>query len=267
MKAQTIKIDIMGNDEKKIKDIELPSIFNSPIRKDIIIKVYECAKKQQPYGAYIIAGKQAAASSKQSHRRHKYKTLYGHGISRIPRKVMTRRGETFFWRGAFISGTVGGMAAHPPKPIKRKLKINNKERKLAISGAIAATASKEFIEKKYKIIKTPSILPIIIDSSILNQKPKDIIKLFSELINKKITSKRKVRAGKGKMRGRKYKKISKILLIISNEEKEKVRKLKNYSLDISQINQLNISILAPGGEPGRITIWTEKAIEGLRKIK
>ena len=256
-----VKAIVIGFEGNKTKEIVLPSVFNSAIRNDVITKVFECTKKQQPYGAYVIAGKQAA-SSKQSHRRHKYKTLYGHGVSRIPRKVMTRRGESFYWRGAFIPGTVGGRAAHPPKPIKRKIKINDKERKFAIKGAIAATASKETIKKKYKTLKIPPNLPIIIDSSILNQKSKDIIKLFSKLLNKKIKSEKKVRAGKGKRRGRKYKKESRALLVIS--QKEKATKLKNFGLDIFKIGQLNISVLAPGGEPGRITIWTEKAVEELK---
>ncbi len=259
------KIAIIGIEGKKIKEITLPKIFNSEIREDIIHKVFETTKKQQPYGTYVLAGKDVAASGKQSHRRHKYKTLYGHGISRIPRKVLTRRGERFFWRGAFIPSTVGGMRAHPPRAIRRQKKINKKERKIAIDGAIAATASKKMIEKKYSKLKISVGLPIIIDSSTLEQKNKDSIRLLSQTLGIKIKPIKKIRPGKGKLRGRKYKKTRKILLITANDEN--ATKLKNFGLDINKVNQLNILNLAPGGISGRITIWTEKAIKDIGGMK
>ncbi len=256
------KIPVLGIEGKKIKEIELPEVFKKIIREDVIHKVFEATKKQQPYGAYALAGKEVSASSKQSHRRNRYKTLYGYGVSRVPRKIHTRRGERFYWTGAFIPGTVGGMAAHPPKAIKKIKKVNKKERKIALKGAIAATASKEILEKKYKKTKIPSQLPVVVDSSILKQKSKDIIKTLSKLLNTQIKQTKKVRAGKGKRRGRKYKKRKKILLVISS--KEDVKKIKNFGLDILKVNQLNISALAPGGVPGRITVWTEQAIKEIK---
>jgi len=256
------KANVVGFEGKKIKDIELPAVFQTTIRNDIIRKVFEATKKQQPYGAYSLAGKEASASSKQSHRRHKYKTLYGLGVSRVPRKVHSRRGDRFNWRGGFISGTVGGMAAHPPKAEKRKRKINNKERKLALYGAIAATASKEILKKKFAKIKIPSELPLIIDSSILEKKSKEIISLLSKFLGMKIKTIKKVRAGKGKRRGRKYIKRNRVLFVTSS--KEKVTKLRNFGLDIINVKELNILTLAPGGVPGRITVWTEKAIGELK---
>lgn len=254
------KISVIGAEGKKVKDIELPPVFRASVRYDIIHKVYEAIKKQkqQPYGTYIMAGKEVSASGKQRHRRHRYKTLYGYGVSRVPRKVLTRRGERFYWRGAFIPGTVGGMAAHPPKPTKKIRKINKKERKIALQGAIAATASKEVLENKYKKTKIPSELPLVIESPVLEQKARDIAKLISKLLGIKIKPIKKVRSGKGKRRGRKYKKRKKVLLVISS--KENAKKMKNFGLDIIQANQLNILALASGGVPGRITVWTEKAI-------
>ncbi|UZE93629.1 MAG: 50S ribosomal protein L4 [Candidatus Pacearchaeota archaeon] len=256
------KVSIIGLEGGKVKEIELPAVFNVHVREDIIHKVFESTKKQQLYGSYTLAGIEAAASSKQSHRRHKYKTLYGHGISRVPRKVLTRRGERFYWRGAFIPGTVGGRAAHPPKALKRRIKVNKKEGKIALQGSIAATASKKILEKKYKKLKITFELPVIIESSILEQKAKDIAKFISKLLNIRIRSEKKIRAGKGKMRGRKYKKVRKILLVTSS--KEKASKLKNFGLDITQTSQLNVSTLSSGGIPGRIVIWTERAMGELK---
>ena len=256
------KAVVIGIEGKKVKEINLPSSFKAKIREDIIHKVFEATKKQQPYATYKLAGKEVSASGKQSHRRRKYKTLYGSGVSRIPRKILTRRGERFYWQGAFISGTVGGMAAHPPKGKRKKLKINKKEKRIAIKGAIAATTSKKILEKKYPKLKITCKLPVILESSVLEQKTKDIIRLISKIFGIKIGPVKKVRAGKGKRRGRKYKKIKRVLFVTST--KENVKKLKNFGIDIAQVSQLNISILASGGTPGKIVVWTEKAIEDLK---
>lgn len=258
MKAEVISID----GEKK--EIELPKIFESEIRKDLIELVWyvQRERKKQPYGAYVLAGKEVSASGKVKHRRRKYKTLYGYGISRVPRKILTRRGERFYWIAAFAPGTVGGRAAHPPKATKRKIKVNKKVKRLALKSAIAATANLDVLKEKYKEVKV-SKLPVVISSESLSKKPKEIANFLKKIlgIEKK---KKKVRAGKGKRRGRRYKGLGKPLIIIGNEEKLKI---KSYGFDVIKANQLNIEALAPGGKPGRLVVWTEKAIEEVGKIK
>ncbi|MEM4152923.1 MAG: 50S ribosomal protein L4 [Candidatus Pacearchaeota archaeon] len=261
MKAQVLNIE-----GKKIKEIELPKCFEEEIRPDLIYKVFWTIQKrqQQPYGSYILAGKEVAASGKQRHRRRKWKTLYGKGISRIPRKTLSHRGEQFYWIGAFIPGTVGGREAHPPKPIKRKIKINKKEKQKALFSAIAASSIKDIIEKKYPKIKLKTELPVVISSEVIDRKAKEIINLFENLFGIKLKKNKKIRAGKGKKRGRKYKGSNKVLLVISKDEKVRIKK---YGVDVVKTNQLNILNMAPGGIPGRLVVWTEKAINELNKLK
>lgn len=260
MKAQII--DIKG---EKSREVELPSCFETKVREDLIHKVFWAMQKRQrqPYGSYILAGKEVAASGKQSHARRKWKTLYGKGISRVPRKTLSHRGEQFYWIGAFIPGTVGGRAAHPPKPVYSKIKINKKENKKAINSAIAASVSKEMIEKKYPKVKLQSELPIVIDSEAMKSKTKEIISLLEKLTGIKIKKIKKIRAGKGKRRDRTYKIKGRLLLIISKGEDAK--KLANYGIEVAKANQLNILTMAPGGIPGRLAVWTEKALEELKK--
>lgn len=261
MKAQVL--DIEG---KKTKEIELPRCFETEIRADLIHKVFWTIqnRQRQPYGSYILAGKEVAASGKQRHRRRKWKTLYGKGISRVPRKTLSHRGEQFYWIGAFIPGTVGGREAHPPKSIKKKIKVNKKEKIKALFSAIAASSVKDIIGKKYPKIKLQSELPIIVSSDVINKKPKEIIKLFEDLFRIKLKRNKKIRAGKGKRRGRKYKSNNKLLLVIAKDEK---MNLENYGVDVVKTNQLNILAMAPGGIPGRLTVWTEKAIADLEELK
>ncbi|MFH1823391.1 MAG: 50S ribosomal protein L4 [archaeon] len=257
-----MKADILDKTGKGIKKIDLPKVFDTRIREDVMHRAYIVGLKKQPFGAYKLAGMEVSAQGKQSHRRNKYKTLYGKGISRIPRKTMSRRGDQFYWVGAYVPGTVGGRKAHAPKVLARVLKINKKEKKLAIQSAIAATASKEFINKKYPKLNLKLNPPFIIDSVLLKEKNKDIVNALSEIMGFEIKRTKKIRAGKGKMRGRKYKKQTKVLLVTS--EKEIGKRLGNYGLDLSTAKNLNVGILATGGVPGRLTVYTSEAIGELK---
>ena len=130
-----MKAKVLDKDGKEIKEIELPSCFASSIRQDITQKVYEAEKKWQPYAPFFMAGKQHSASGKIRHARRLWKTAYGHGISRVPRKILWRRGNQFYWIGAEIASTRGGRRAHPPRVehFLKELKINKKEKQIAIN--------------------------------------------------------------------------------------------------------------------------------------
>ena len=38
-------------------------------------------------------------------------------------------------------------------------------------------------------------------------------------------------------------------------------------MNVAIVNSLNAELLAPGAKPGRVTLWTEKAIDALEKNK
>ncbi|MBU4501784.1 MAG: 50S ribosomal protein L4, partial [Nanoarchaeota archaeon] len=81
------------------------------------------------------------------------------------------------------------------------------------------------------------------------------------------SSVRKIRAGKGKTRGRKYK-TRKGPLIVVSDKCELQKSAKNIpGVDITTIRSINAELLAPGCVPGRLTIFTDKAIERLDKEK
>jgi len=258
MKAKII------NKEGKKKEIELPRFFSGKIREDIINKAIEIEKKHHPYSPEILAGMKYSASGKIRHMRHKWKTAYGYGISRVPRKIMWRRGNQFYWIGATVSGTVGGRRAHPPK-IKKEKKINKKEYFLALKSAIASTASLEFLKKRYKRLENKEIkisLPLVIDSSVLNLKTKEFINFLKKLLGELYEialQKKSVRAGKGKLRGRRYKKNAGLLLIIGKNEEKKIK-----GIDVKKSNNVLVSDI--GKEGGRLAIYTENAIKELAKL-
>ena len=69
-----------------------------------------------------------------------------------------------------------------------------------------------------------------------------------------------IRAGRGKTRGRKYKTPKSILIVAMKDEIEKSS--KNISgIDIVKPDQINIEHLAPGGDPGRLAIFTKSALK------
>ncbi|MEK6884473.1 MAG: 50S ribosomal protein L4 [Nanoarchaeota archaeon] len=253
--------DIYG---RKAKETILPGFFSENVREDLIWKVLESKKSMQPYGPSLVAGKQHSASGIIRRKRHAWKVSYGYGISRVPRKIISQRGMRFNWIGAEVSSTVGGRRAHPPKTwTNRYKKINKKEEKLALISALAATAKQEYIEKKYSSIKGKKLeLPIIIEDSITKVKTKQFLENLKKILNELYDialPKKSIRSGKGKMRGRKYKKNAGVLIVIGKDEK-----LKINGIDVKQADKVSIIDLAKGG-PGRLTVYTENAVKQLNE--
>ena len=260
-----MKTKVYEIDGKQGKEIDTPSYFSEKIREDIVAKVLEAKKTKQPYGSNPIAGLQASASGKLIHRRHVWKSQYGRGMSRIPRKTMSRKGSQFNWVGATSPNTRGGRRAHPPKATSmiNTLSINKKEYNLALLSALSATANQDSVIKKYgSIEQTDSHFPLIVDSKISSLKAKELQASLKKILGglfEIAIQKRAVRAGKGKLRGRKYKKNAGMLLVIGKDEK-----VRSGLFDVVRVNELGVVDLAKGGL-GRLTIYTEKAISELNE--
>jgi large subunit ribosomal protein L4e len=217
-------------------------------------KVNDAMFKKQRYTVYPIAGKQSS-TGKQSHTRRKFKTLYGKGISRVPRKALSRRGDQFYWVGTYSPGIVKGRAAHPPKLERRERTINKKEKIIALNSCIAATRSTELLKKNYKTFNERT-LPVIIKSGLLS-KPKEIIEIL-EKNNLRTNEKRKIRSGKGKNRGRKYRVQRRMLMIVG--DKENFQKVRNI-FDVLKVHEMNVKKLSLNGMPGKMAVYTENAIK------
>jgi len=154
------------------------------------------------------------------------------------------------------------------KIVKR---IPKKEARLALLSAIAATASKETVASRGHAIENISQLPLIVTSSIEGlTKTKEVeevlahLGLLSDIY--RVKTSRKIRAGKGKRRGRKMKQAVGPLIVVA-ENKGIFDAASNLSgVDVSTVNDLNTEMLAPGTHPGRLTLWSNGAIEKLGKL-
>ncbi len=257
MKTQLISVD-----GKKGKEIELPEIFEKPIREDIAKKTFEAEKILHPYGPNPESGKKHSAAGIIRHLRHVWKSGYGSGRSRVPRKIMWRRGSQFYWVGASANSTRGGRRAHGPKANQKliKKKINRKEKTIAFETGISATINSDFVKKRYERLKNLEAikLPIVFDSSILKTKTQEFIKKIEENLgdlSKVAKSEKKIRSGKGKLRNRKYRKSPGLLFVVGNDEE-----LKSNIFEVKKVKEIMMRDLYP---LGRLTVYTEQAIKDL----
>lgn len=259
---KTKVLDINGKEKRKI---DLPECFLQKIREDLILRVLEYKKNMQPHSPSPMAGKQHAAKGKIVHRRHVWRSGYGRGISRVPRKIFSQRGGQFNWEAAEVPQAKGGMRAHPPKILSmiNSKKVNKKELKKALISALSATANPKKVSEKYSRLKNKKIenLPIITESKLLTLKTKELINSLEKILGKNLFGvalrKKSVRAGKGKLRGRKYKSNEGMLIVIGKNEK-----LKTKAFDVINVKNISVKNLAKGGL-GRLTIYTEGAIKEL----
>lgn len=261
---------VLDTKGKEVGDKKLPDQFSESINPDIIKRAVLAIQShnKQPYGADPDAGKKSSAEL--SRRRRKYRGSYGVGISRVPRKIMSRRGTRLNWVGAFAPGTVGGRRAHPPKAEKIiKQKINIKEKRKAIRSALSAAMEKDTVKNRGHDI--PDNYPFIIsnDFESLNKTKEVIASLANIGLKKELerSERKTVRAGKGKTRGRRYKRAKGPLLVVG-ENCSLSKAAKNIAgIDIVEIKKINTELLAPGTEAGRLTLFTENSINKLEKEK
>lgn len=263
-----MKLSTYNTQKQKVHEIELPVQFQEEFRPDLIRRAVHALQSaaRQPYGASAEAG--FRHSSRVSKRRRNYRGCYGFGISRVNRKILSRRGTRMFWVGAFSPQTVGGRRSHPPKQIKLLEKqINQKENQKAIRSAMSATVNKEVIKQRGHSL--PVEYPFVIDASFENvAKTKEFENLLEKLgftaeLERSLS--KKIRAGLATMRGRKYKRKKGILVVVSGDC-PLVKAAQNVpGVDIVVARDLNVEVLAPGALPGRVTLWTERALETIKK--
>ncbi|MBI2043637.1 50S ribosomal protein L4 [Candidatus Pacearchaeota archaeon] len=259
------KANVFDSEGKKARQMELPKAFSGRIREDIVSKILEGKKIKQPYAPTPLAGHQHSAAGILSHRRHVWKSDRGKGLSRLPRKIMSRRGSQFNWEGATAPHARGGHRAHPPKILHmlNRIKVNKKEMNLALISALSATANKSRVSRKYARIEEKDIreLPFVIEGKILGLKTKELLNTIKNMLGEKLfqiaTRKKSVRAGIGKLRGRKYKQSAGLLVVVGKKEK-----LKTSVFDSANANNLGVLDLAKGGL-GRLVVYTEDAINEL----
>jgi large subunit ribosomal protein L4e len=254
-KTSSKVFDLKGEEVSKVS---LPQIFSTPNRPDVIKRAVVAIQSHrfQPQGRDPMAGKRNTAESRHA----------GQGIARVPR--LKERGQ----RAAFAPGTVGGRSAHPPESQKKiRKKIPRKEMRLALRSAVAATGSQEIVASRGHVVDDVPDFPLVVVDELQSLKKTNDIEealislgVWPDIF--RVKESRKVRAGKGKMRGRKMKQAVGPLLVITKNEgiAEAARNLPG--IEVASVENLNAELLAPGTHPGRLTVWTNSALNKVEKV-
>ena len=240
----------------------LPAAFEEPIRLDLIRRAVRAARanRRQAYGAAKGAGFRHSVSWPGK----------GRGMARTPRK----NGGS--GRGAEAPNTVGGRRAHPPKAEKEwDLKINSKEKKKAFRSALAATSQESYVSARGHELPEKATLPYVVEDKIeniaSNHEGESLTKRAMAMLDglglgedvDRSTDGKGIRAGKGKRRGRKYRTPRSVLVVLS-ESNGSERAFRNLSgVDVTTAKELNTELLAPGGDPGRLVVFSKAAVSAL----
>ncbi|ERG92777.1 MAG: 50S ribosomal protein L4P [Haloquadratum walsbyi J07HQW1] len=228
--------------------LELPTVFETAYRPDIIERAVVAAQanRKQPYGTDPYAGMRTPAESFGS----------GRGMAHVPRENGQARR---------VPQAVSGRKAHPPKAEKDQTKsVNTKERKLAVRSAIAATADPTQVAERGHQFEDDVELPLVVSDEfeelVKTQEVVDVLEslgVHADIVRS--DENKSIRAGRGKTRGRKHRRPKSILFVTSDEPSKAARNLAGA--DVVTAANVSTEDLAPGTQPGRLTLYTESAIK------
>merc|ERR1712121_618798 len=255
-------VSVFSEQGEVASQVTLPAVFKAPIRPDIVNFVHSNMAKnsRQPYAVHKHAGHQTSAESWGT----------GRAVARIPR---VRGGGTHrSGQGAFGNMCRGGRMFAPTKVWRRWHRhVNVNQKRYAVCSAIAATGIPSIVMAKGHVINEIPEVPLVISDKIQEYtKTKQAVQLLRtfkayEDVKKVYKSHRK-RAGKGKMRNRRYVK-KRGPLIIYNKDAGLSRAFRNIpGVELIPVDQLSLLKLAPGGHLGRFCLWTESAFRQLDAI-
>ena len=255
------------------KKVSLPESFNSEIRSDLVKLAVASARanRRQAYGSNAHVGKRKPMSGMK----HSVEWWgKGRGVSRIMRRTGQRR-------GAQNPHTLGGRRAHGPKVEKDwSRKLNRNERRLARNSALAATTNIEMVSGRgHRFAEEISSLPIVlgdysengekidIEAFNLNGGTRKVNAIFEALglgdDLRRARNGRKIRAGKATMRGRVHKTPKSVLLVVASKDGLAKAARNLPGVDVVAAKDLSAEHLAPGGDLGRLTVFTKAAVEAL----
>ena len=259
-----MKVLTLGINGAKESEIELPLVFSTPFRKDLISKSFTNlnSHKFQPQGRKPTAGMDVVARSNDP--------PTGQGRSRIAK--MRGGGGGRQGEAGGVASVKGGRQAHPPKVQKVIFKkLNKKENKLALCSAIAATQSKEIIESRGHKIKSLKTFPIVISDEIESvTKTKEVLKILDSLQLMQDVDRlksRRSRTGKSALRGRSTKIGKSILFVVSDSKKLSNACGSVPGVDVQTAKNLSVLDLAPGGAPIRLVVYSKNALKEIEKNK
>lgn len=242
----------------------LPAIFSAPIRPDVIRFTWtQMAKNhRQPYAVSPSAGHQTSAESWGT----------GRAVARIPR--VPGGGTHRAGQAAFGNMCRGGRMFSPTKTWRRwHRRISTQQKRFALASAVSATGITSLVlARGHRIERVPEI-PLVVGAADTNEisKTAQAVELLENLGAyaevEKVKNSKKIRAGSGKARNRRYVQRLGPLVVVGKSDEKIYRAFRNIpGVDVAHVDRLNLLALAPGGHLGRFCIWTQEAFESLDKL-
>lgn len=255
-----MKTEVVGLDGKSAGKVDVPNVFETPLRPDLVKRMFWLVGSHgfQPKGRDPMAGERTSAET------HSPPT--GTGRARVPRV----KGERYP-RGGMAGGiasVVKGRLAHPPRSEKViYLKANKKERRLAIESAIAYTGDLDAVKARGHRIKKISLPMVVSDEIEALAKTSELVSFMGKVDLKpeltRILNGNKRNTGKSRLRGRVYTSRVGPLFVVTNDRGLGKAAGGIPGVGVVTVESLNVLDLAPGGVPGRLTLWTESALQTL----
>jgi large subunit ribosomal protein L4e len=254
------RVPVFGVDGTKLLEVELPPVFRVEVKPKLIERVFWAlfTHKLQPKGTDPMAGKRTSAES----------WGVGYGVARVARVKGSRYPRA--GQAAGIAGVVGGRRAHPPRAEKVIHKqVNKKERRLATASAIAATAIRELVESRGHRVHSVPHIPLVVEDKLQevekSSQLREILKKLGLWDDVERLRNRNIRCGKSRRRARPKKTGSGPLIVVA-EDKGISKAARNFpGLDVVLAKDVSVLHLAPGGKPGRLTVWTVSSLGMLPK--
>lgn len=257
-----MKVSVVGIDGNALKEIELPSIFEAPLRPDVIKRAFWLINSHslQPKGRDPTAGEKTSAET--------YNPPTGHGISRLPRVKGERHPRA--GQAAGVASVVKGRLPHPPKSEKViHLKINKKERALATISAIAYTANYSAVLARGHRVSNIALPIVVSDDVEAISKTSDLVSFLQRLqLNNELVrlyNGIKRNTGKSRLRGRAYRERVGPLIVVTNDRGIGKAASSIPGVDVVRADSVSVIHLAPGGVPGRLTLYTESSLDLLKE--
>ncbi|MDT7887898.1 MAG: 50S ribosomal protein L4 [Desulfurococcales archaeon] len=250
------EVDLYDLEGKAVSRIRLPEVFTLPVRIDIIRRAHHASLTAsiQPQGRDPLAGKRRVGES----------WGIGYSVARVPRLDNGR--------AVIAPMTRGGRRAHAPTAMKVvEEDVNRREKIYAIASAIAATSLRDFVIRRGHRIPENLSLPVVVVNDVENiptsRQARDFLKRIGLWVDvERAYGGVRIRAGKGKRRGRRYIEPKSILLVVSSKDASAIKAFRNLpGVDVAHLSCLGIQHLAPGGVPGRLMVISEGALGEIGK--
>lgn len=259
------QVSVFTVDGENAGQANMPAVFKCPLRRDLVQFVHTNMRKnsRQAYGVKNHFGPMGIVAGHQ-HSAHSWGT--GRAVSRIPR--VSGGGTHRAGQGAFGNMCRGGRMFAPTKTFRRwHRKINTTQKRQAVASCLAASSVAPLVAARgHRFGDKVKEIPIVVEGLEGLKSTKEALKCLEKLgLGEELEKckRKQTRPGKGKMRGRQYKR-RRGPLVVYKEDNGLVQAVRNIpGVDVCRVDALNLLQLAPGGHVGRLIVWSKNAFDEL----